>query len=141
MPKLKRLSGQMGMYWTPVSEEDRIALEGCAVIECKTDKQRTNKQNNALHKFLSDLAQTLNDAGLDQRVVLKPEVEIPWTPDSAKNQLWRPIQKIMTGHESTVDPTTKDYLAIQETLIRHLSSKFGVVPEWPCIETQMRKQA
>lgn len=141
MPKLKRLTGQMGMYWQPCTEADRLALEGCVVVEAKTDKQRTSKQNNALHKFLADLAQTLNDAGLDQRVVLKPEVEIPWTPDSAKNQLWRPIQKIMTGHESTTDPTTKDYIAIQETLIRHLASKFGVVPEWPCIETQMRKQA
>ena len=47
-------------------------------IQLKT-KQRTLQQNKALHKYFEILADTLNEAGLDARVVLKPEIEIPWT--------------------------------------------------------------
>lgn len=141
MPKLIRLTGQMSGYWKPASEEDMESLAGIYELNVSGNKTRTGKQNASLHKFLQDLADSLNAAGLDMRTVLKPEIEIPWTQSSAKEHLWRPIQKVMTGKDSTTKPTTKDYLAIQETLIRHLASKFGVSVEWPCIETQMRESA
>lgn len=100
-------------------------------------KQRTPTQNSCLHEWLGQVADVLNAAGLDQRVVLKENVEIPWTKESAKNQLWRPIQKAMTGKESTTEGTTTDYPAICETITRHLGQKFGVVlPPWPTRFTQ-----
>lgn len=141
MPKLIRLTGQMQGYWKPASEEDMEALVGIHELTVSGSKTRTSKQNNSLHQFLQDLADALNAAGLDMKTVLKPEVEIPWTQSSAKEFLWRPIQQVMTGKDSTTEPTTKDYLAVQETLLRHLASKFGVTVEWPCVETQMRKSA
>jgi hypothetical protein len=55
-------------------------------------KPRTNAQNNAIHKYCSLLADTFGMAGLDMKAVLKPEVEIPWTTESVKNHIWRPIQ-------------------------------------------------
>ena len=51
--------------------------------------QRTEKQNNSLHAYCQGLADELNSAGLDMRVVLKPEYEIPWTKESVKEHLWR----------------------------------------------------
>lgn len=42
-------------------------------------KQRTLTQNRALHLFLGQLCDVLNDAGLDMRAVLKQDVELPWT--------------------------------------------------------------
>lgn len=100
-------------------------------VTMKTGKQRTGLQNNSLHLYLSMLADELNDAGLDMKKTLKPEVEIPWTLESAKEFLWRPIQKALTRKDSTTKPTTKDYVYIYEVLSRHLVDKFGVNVPWP----------
>jgi len=86
---------------------------------------RSNQQNKALHKYLRDLSVKLNDAGLDQRKVLKPSVAIPWDEKSAKDRLWRQIQIAMTGKESSKDLTTKEVSKIYEVLNRHLVEKFG----------------
>lgn len=140
MPELKRCTGQMSEYWRPVSDADREALRGCTRIKATTERTRTARQNRSMHKWLQELAEALNAAGLDMRRVLKAEVDIPWTQVSAKEFLWRPIQQAMTGHESTTEPTTKDYIAIQETLIAHLAKKFGVSVEWPSIDRMDREQ-
>jgi hypothetical protein len=98
-------------------------------------KQRTLTQNRALHKFCELLAETLNDAGLDMRQVLKPEIDIPWNRQSVKDHLWRPIQKAMTGEESTADLNTVEPSEIHAVLARHLGAKLGVVcPPWPSRE-------
>lgn len=95
-------------------------------------KQRTNQQNKALHLYCRMLAEALNDAGLDQREVLKPGVEIPWNEESVKNSLWRPIQQAMLDIESTADAETTDYSQVYEVLTRHLQQKLGVNgPIWP----------
>ena len=96
------------------------------------DTQRTLQQNKALHKWLRMVSDTLNDAGLDMKTVLKPEVDIAWTPEMAKEYLWRPIQRVMTGEESTADAITTDYDQIRLTITRHLGAKLGVtLPDWP----------
>jgi len=90
-------------------------------------KKRTTAQNAALHVFLKLLAESLNDAGLDQRTVLKPSVSIPWTPESAKEQLWRPIQKALYGSTSTTQLEKLEQVDhTHEVLMRHLAEKFGV---------------
>lgn len=97
--------------------------------------KRTLSQNAALHLWCRMLADQLNDAGLDQRKVLKPGVEIPWSGDAVKDRLWRPIQEALTGHKSTTDISTVDPTAIHETLCRHFADKFGVAcPAWPTRE-------
>ena len=50
------------------------------------DKQRTAKQNRALHLYFTHLADELNSAGLDMRKTLKPGVEIPWDGKSIKEK-------------------------------------------------------
>jgi hypothetical protein len=95
-------------------------------------KQRTQTQNSCLHEWLGQVADVLNTSGLDQRAVLKETADIPWTKESAKAQLWHPVQKAMTGKESSAECITTDYNAICETITRHLGQKFGVVlPPWP----------
>ena len=96
------------------------------------ERVRTPAQNNALHKWLAMVAETLNAAGLDMKKVLRPEVSIPWSKASAKEFLWRPIQKVYTGKESSTEPSTKEYPVVAETIARHLGEKHGVtLPEWP----------
>ena len=112
---------------------ERISEFTLEVIE---GKQRTPTQNNALHKFCELLAEALNDAGLDMRVVLKPEIEIPWDKTSAKKHLWKPIQKALTEKESTTDADTTDYSKVYEVLNRHMGEKHGIHVPWPSKETK-----
>lgn len=89
--------------------------------------KRTSQQNRGLHLFFTLLSDSLNDAGLDQRKVLKPSVSIPWTLESVKEQLWKPIQKLMYNKNSTTDLDKKQEIEkIHETLMRHLGESFGV---------------
>lgn len=104
------------------------------------EKQRTLQQNKALHKYLTELANTLNNAGLDMKAVLKPGVCIEWNQDMAKEYLWRPIQKAMQLEASTADLSTKDIQAVYAVLDRHLAQKFGVSVPWPSTESMMFEQ-
>ena len=104
--------------------------------------ERTMKQNASLHLFLTRLAKVLNDAGYDMRRTLKHDAEIPWTPENAKEFLWRPIQKALTLKRSTTEITTVEPTAIHETLCRHLGQELGVeCPPWPSKKTKAAEQA
>jgi hypothetical protein len=92
---------------------------------------RTIQQNKAMHKYFSSLADAFNDAGLDMKKVLKPHVEIPWTPASVKKFLWTPIQDAMLQKESTTELETHEVDKVYKTLSRHISEKFGVNVEFP----------
>lgn len=96
--------------------------------------ERTGQQNKAIHLYCEMIAKTLNDAGLDMRVVLKPEVDIPWTKGTVKDFLWRGVQKAYLGKKSTTELTTSDVGEIYDILNRHLSEKFGVLVEFPSKE-------
>jgi len=88
---------------------------------------RTSQQNKALHLFFTMLTDELNNAGFDQRKVLKPSVDIPWTPEAVKEQLWKPIQKLMYNKESTTElEKVKEIDRVHEVLMRHLGEKFGL---------------
>jgi len=97
--------------------------------------KRTIQQNKALHKFFELLADELNGAGLDMRKLLKPEIDIPWTTISVKNFLWRPIQEVMLGKQSTTElDKLQEIDKIYETLNRFLGEKWGLHVEFPSIE-------
>lgn len=93
--------------------------------------QRTKCQNRALHTYFEILAQELNNAGLDQRKVLKPSVDIPWTKEAVKTQLWKPIQDAMIGKDSTTELNTKQVSEVYEVLNRHIGMKHGVSVQFP----------
>lgn len=106
----------------------------------KETKQRTLQQNRALHKLFDMLAQTLNESGNDMRRTLKEGVDIPWSGDTVKEYLWRPIQKAQLQKESTTELTTRDIDAVFETLNRHLGEKLGVYTPFPSVEEVIQKQ-
>ena len=84
------------------------------------------------------LADELNDAGLDMKKVLKPGVEIPWTKDSIKEYIWRPIQQAQINKKSTTELTTKEIDSVFDTINRHLGEKFGIHVPFPSIDELMR---
>jgi len=93
---------------------------------CKKETgTRSTAQNNALHLFLNRLAKELNEAGLDQRKVLKPTFAMDWTLIAAKEHLWKPIQKAMFNTDSTTElPKQEQIDSIHRTLMRELGEKF-----------------
>lgn len=102
-----------------------------------TEKQRTLTQNRALHLLFTQLAQELNDAGLDMKKTLKPEIEIPWNGNTVKEYLWRPIMSAQLNKKSTTEMTTKDIDEVFNTLTRHLGEKFGIEIDFPSVESLM----
>jgi hypothetical protein len=99
--------------------------------------QRTTLQNKALHKFFELLADELNAAGLDQRKVLKPSIEIPWGRESIKRQLFKPIMNAMyPDKESTTQLTTDEVSKVYKVLNRHLAEKFSLTIPFPSSDFQ-----
>jgi len=96
------------------------------------ERQRTLTQNKALHLWFRLLAETLNDAGLDMRRMIREDIDIPWTGPAVKEYLWRPIQQAMHQKKSTADANRVEYTEVRDVLERHLGQRFGIqAPEWP----------
>ena len=109
------------------------------VIEQTHPKQRTPSQNNALWLFYEMLAKSLNDAGLDMRIVLKPSYQIRWTKENIHDNLWIPIQKYLYGTNSTTFLKKQEQIdKIHETIMQGLGEKFGV--EYIPFPVDMQKQ-
>jgi hypothetical protein len=87
-----------------------------------------------LHLYFQLLAERLNEAGLDMRTVLKPNVEIPWTKENVKDHLWRPVQEIYLRKDSTTELTTDEITKVYEVLNRFLREKLGISEPFPSIE-------
>ena len=121
-------AGYEGNILIPVDTD--LDVDGYVSVSI-TKGSRTSQQNKALHKYLGMLVKQLNDSGLDMKKVIKEEVDIPWSVDSAKDYLWRPVQKAVLGKESTTDLNTADVNEVYTALSRHLSEKFNITTPFP----------
>ncbi len=81
------------------------------------------------------LADSLNNSGLDMRVLLRPSISLPWTGHSVKEHLFKPFMHLMTGKESTteLEKASGEIEKIWDTLMRELGEKHGIeaIP-FPC---------
>lgn len=101
-------------------------------ISFNFDKQRSEKQNSALHVYCKLLANAMNDAGYPLIIKINgKETEVDWCLHSVKNYIWRPVQKAINGKHSSKDGSTKDYPEIYENINRHTASKLGINVPWP----------
>lgn len=91
---------------------------------------RTGAQNRALHLDCRLIAEKLNAAGKDMRLVLKATYVVPWTTESVKEHIFRPIMKALTGKESTTDLQKGggEIEHIHDVIMRELGEKHGI--EW-----------
>ena len=92
---------------------------------------RTAKQNRALHTYLALLAEKLSEGGYTVQQVLAQGVDREWDMEAAKSLLWKPIQKVVIGKDSTADANTTEYTKVYEILNRFMAEKFGVSIPWP----------
>lgn len=121
------------------SKKETSKLEPLIAVETEEGKKatlaeqlRTERQNKAIHLWLENIATTLNDAGLDQRVVLQAyRMDVPWTKESVKEVMWRRVQEAMFNKQSSTKLTTKEVTMVAETIIRFLGRNFGVDVPFP----------
>ena len=104
-------------------------------LTVKTGKQRSQTQNAALHLFCSQVADALNDAGFDFREFVREGYAVPFNENLVKEYLWRPIQKALTGKDSTTKPERHEYSAIYDVLNLKLA-EHGLFVPWPCKESK-----
>lgn len=110
-----------------------MALEYLQTVEVEEGEEpkgtRTLTQNKALHKDCALIAKKLNDAGKDMRIVLRADYLIPWTTESVKEHIFRPIMKALYGKESTTELNKLQEIdKIHEVIMRELGEKHGI--EW-----------
>ena len=106
----------------------------------KPVKQRTKSQNKSLHLYFTQLAELLNDSGLDMKKTLKPEIDIPWSGKSIKEFLFRPIMKAQLQKDSTTELTTKEIDQVVDVINRHLGEKFGITLGFPGLDSLLFKK-
>jgi hypothetical protein len=104
-------------------------------IQFNFDKQRSDKQNSALHVYCRLLAQALNEAGYSYIVEINGKrSKIDWSMYSVKSYMWKPIQQAIANKDSSTKCSTKDYPEIYENLNRLTAERFGVSVAWPTKE-------
>ncbi len=99
----------------------------------KRDKIRTDRQNRSLHKYCTELATELNNAGIGIDVFMK-DIEADHTMESVKS-LWRAFAKAKYNKTSTADLTTTEINAIYDEVNRHIA-QFGIHMMFPSQENQ-----
>ena len=104
---------------------------GYVEMECTTVQTRTARQNRALHVYLRLLGEALNEAGLDQRAVLKSNFPIPWTSPSTKENLFKPIMRAMFDIDSTRKLAPVQVSQVYDVLNRRFSEKYGIHIPFP----------
>ena len=116
--------------------EKILNSKGPVLVECLFDTgTRSAAQNSAMHLYFTQLAQELNDAGLDVRSTLREDIDHEWNKDLVKELIWRPIQVAMKGKDSTTKLFKMEVSDIYETINRHMAEKFGISVPWPSVET------
>jgi tRNA U54 and U55 pseudouridine synthase Pus10 len=99
-------------------------------VTYKIGNTRTNLQNNALHTYCNKVAIELNERGITFTDFFNPGFEVPWSKEIVKEQVWKPVQKAMTGEESTTKPKTNEYPKIYDQINLKLA-EYGIHVPWP----------
>ena len=100
------------------------------------EKQRTPKQNAALHKYFNDVALALLEQGIERKTVVN-DLEGYSCPIDATfmKEVWRSIQFTQTGKLSTTELTTSEIDKVYDTFNRFMSEEYGVSNSFPSVES------
>lgn len=102
----------------------------------KEEKQRTIRQNSALHLGFAQIAQELRAKDLTVGMVLEKGIEFYWTETLVKEALFKPIAKIMFDKDSTTQLTTKELQEVWESMSQAIGQS-GVYVPYPSSESEM----
>ncbi len=101
------------------------------LVKLETGK-RTSKQNSAMHVYFRELADALNDAGLEIHMqFLGKSIDVPWTAADIKQRIWQPVQFAATGSKSTTMLDRVQVGQVYEIINRHMAQTHGIVVMFP----------
>lgn len=130
-----------GKAFKSVSKDGQTVLEpiesGAFEIKGKGADLRTLAQNRAMHLYFKQVADALNNAGLDMKQVIKADVQ--WTHISVKEMMWKPFQKALLSKESTTRLKKDEIDTVYHNLNRLLGQKFGIYVTFPSIDELILK--
>jgi hypothetical protein len=99
------------------------------------ESKRTEKQNRALFRYLTDLANELNASGIDQKMFIDhlKGWEIPITKEFL-HEVWKLKQSKMFLTDSTTKLTTAQVSQVYDAVNMFTSTQFGVGMAFPSID-------
>jgi len=100
---------------------------------------RSLSQNGALWLWFTQVAETLNEQGMDVRTFIKDGIDIPWNKDSVHDYLWINLQEAMTGKTSTTKINTEEINKIMDVIIREAGKRSVELPPFPSIDYMLRE--
>lgn len=102
-------------------------------------KQRSLKQNNAIHKYLTLVAEELQEQGQTMQDVVKAirKAEIVPTMNAMKEVCWKPIQEITYGKKSTTELETHEVDKVYQVMAMWLAKEFNISIPFPSDEPEM----
>ena len=104
-------------------------------FDLERPSKRSGQQNKAIHLYCEQLAEVLNDAGLDMRRFLRVDRDIPWNKDSVKEYIWKEIQIAMFQEESTSELEAGQVDQVYSVLDRNTQQKHGIHVPFPSRHT------
>ena len=87
---------------------------------------RTWKQNNTLHLLFRRMAKGLNDAGFEIPHPFKPDLEIPYSEESVKELLYKPIITMYFKVERSTDLDTEQLSESMTIVVDAVNRNTGV---------------
>lgn len=92
---------------------------------------RTWRQNNTLHLLFRRMAEALNDAGFEIPHPFKPDLEIPYSEESVKELLYKPIITMYFKVDRSTDLDTKQLSESMTILVDAVNRNTGVYVHIP----------
>jgi hypothetical protein len=102
----------------------------------KLKGKRSVPQNNSLHLWCEQVAEALNDSGQLLKITIGGKTaEIDWTGANFKENVWRPVQKALTGKKSTTKLDKLEPSKVYDHINRFLAERCnGIHIPWPSEE-------
>ena len=92
---------------------------------------RTWRQNNTLHLLFRRMAKGLNDAGFEIPHPFKPDLEIPYSEESVKELLYKPIITMYFKVDRSTELTTEQLSESMTILVDAVNRNTGVYVHIP----------
>ena len=98
----------------------------------KVSKNRSNRQNRALHLYFTHVSNCFNDNGLEftYNSIKDTPFSMPYTPEIIKEYIWRPIQMHLFSIESTTKINTHQINHIIDVITKAMAEK-GLQVDFP----------
>jgi len=95
---------------------------------------RSSKQNNALHLLCRQIEQDFRDHGVTRQHPFNPEIELPWTWEAIKNDLFKETARIMFKTDRTSDLDTAEFSQLVDAALAGIAKHTGRVFFMPTYE-------